>query len=148
MKVQNRGVGAWLFVVLALPGVWPAALSGQETLDEPVTLTGLLRTMSYYGPPTWGRNPQTDEVWTALVLELSSPLCSQAPGAGVLDRSACGLLRVQVIPSPHDPAMVGADRPISIRGVLMTAHTDHHRTPVVVDADSMRWLTRGRHLPE
>lgn len=104
-----------------------------------VKLTGTLLVKSYFGPPNFGENPETDSKETVPVLVLDAPtkLCTDSESKQPENSDAATTAsEFQLLFSfPHKP-FVG--RVVTVKGRIFRADTGHHHTDYLVDVESIR----------
>jgi hypothetical protein len=67
----------FLVALFATPLSW-ASMPCLHYGGDPVTLTGKVKVQTFYGPPNYGENPDTDSRETQLILVLAEPICVEA----------------------------------------------------------------------
>ena len=98
---------------------------------DPVTLTGEVILQTFYGPPNYGENPNTDSRETQAILVLVQPICVSANPSSYEDEEKN---QVKVTLVSTDGVNLGAyvGKRITFQGILFHANTGHHRTPVLM----------------
>ena len=128
-----------LLVFAAPLSVGSAFAQSCEKYDpEVVQLTGRLFTLTAYGPPNYGEDPDTDSLETVPVLWLDHPICVDEDlrnyGASPAERD---VKSIQLVHSSSGakfrPNLVG--RHISVSGKLFHGISGHHRTEVLMSVD-------------
>lgn len=108
-----------------------------------VTLTGVIVSRTYPGPPNYESIKDGDEPETYWLLALSYPICvNEKPSA--FYEAAKNVRRVQLVFSSEKAyktyrPLLG--KRVTATGTLYGAHTGHHKTPVLLTVDS---LTKAR----
>lgn len=86
---------------------------------DSVTLTGIVRRRTFYGPPNFGETPEEDARETGLYLDLDAPICMiEKPGLG---GAKSGVRTVQIVLMDSVRRAEGrtvVDRPASVHGTL------------------------------
>lgn len=111
-------------------------LSYQPTVVE---LKGTLSIKTYYGPPNYGENPDTDAKETLPVLILEKPLNVRGnpdPKAGFDRKSAEDVREIQLVLTMPHKEFIG--KALLVRGTLFHAFTGHHHTEVLMDVRSIK----------
>jgi hypothetical protein len=125
---------------------------------ERVELAGLLRRITFAGPPGYGETPDRDEPQTGFYLDLAEPVCASGGTGDGGDGPQESVGRVQLI---LDAAGYEHLRPhlgswVTLRGPLMPWVTGHQHAPLLMeDVDVVRVEPVGeqpmryleRHLP-
>lgn len=113
--------------------VW---LSYQPTIVE---LNGTLSVKTYYGPPNYGENPDTDTKEALPVLVLSKPVNVRGnpdPKAGFDRRSVEDVREIQLVLTTPHKEFIG--KTVLVKGTLFHAFTAHHHTDVLMDVRSFK----------
>ena len=138
MGNPSRFIG--LFLLLLLPR--PLDAQEVEYKFEPATTTlpGRIIFNDYFGRPNYGENPRTDAVETAIILVLYEPINVRASQDDPLNSEpAKDIQRIQlVIPSEKLQGKEIEGRNVTVTGSLFSAHTSHHRTPVLMAVESLK----------
>ena len=111
-------------------------LSYQPTVVE---LKGTLSVKTYYGPPNYGENPDTDTKEALPILVLSKPVsvCGNPdPKAGFDRRTVEDVREIQLILTVPHKEFIG--KTVLVKGTLFHAFTGHHHTDVLLDARSIK----------
>jgi Domain of unknown function (DUF4431) len=149
----NTGSFAKLAVVGS--GLFIATLATSECsaqlMRDGVTVQGVIRVGEFLGPPAYGEDPRKDLVESSYYLQLPAPILAQQqstlPSAGDLGE----LLQrnghfVQLVVYGKDQVrakqFVGCR--VEIAGRLIEAHTGHHRTPLLLELQTIRPITQWR----
>lgn len=116
---------------------------GRETDEwleyEPtvVELKGRLSVETFFGPPNFGENPESDTKENSWILLLDNPINIRAKTEtdAILGPSIKDVQRLQlVLPTPHKE-LIGKE--VIVKGTLFHAHTGHHHTDVLIDVQSI-----------
>ncbi|HSB27579.1 MAG TPA: DUF4431 domain-containing protein, partial [Pyrinomonadaceae bacterium] len=147
----NKLAGVLLLAVFSAH-VYEASCSAQgkrRVLNyEPVnvTLTGVLVSKTYYGPPNYGENPKTDTKESQYILILDSPVDVVGDQKDVMYKPERGVKRVTLV--VHDfkahPVKSLLGRRVEVNGTLFHAHTGHHHTSVLIDVTSIKKSGKAR----
>jgi hypothetical protein len=107
---------------------WPAV----------VELEGKLRIETFFGPPNFGEDPETDSKEITRILSLDKPIKirSRDETDSVLGPSVENVRELQLIFDGHLRKSVG--KRLIVKGTLLHAHTGHHHTDVILDVESIR----------
>ena len=109
-------------------------LSYEPTVVE---LKGKLIIKTFFGPPNFGENPETDSKERSWILSLTTPINVRAKTEDdpILFPSVENVRELQlVLPEPHRE-LIG--KKIIVRGTLFHAHTGHHHTDVLMMVQSI-----------
>jgi len=126
--------------------------SGTECLRyEPVvvTLGGTLVLRTFFGPPNYGENPESDSRETQTLLDLDKPICvlgdpsSEINSASEMDDQRS----VTLVPAKGMDLARYAGRQMVLRGTLFHAHTAHHHTQLLLTVTHIVSLS-GRGSPQ
>ena len=103
-----------------------------------VELEGTLSIKTFFGPPNFGENPNTDSKEETRVLILDKPINVRAkietePTLGPPVRNVRELQLVF-----DRPLRKWAGKKLIVKGTLFYAHTGHHFTDVLLDVESIR----------
>ena len=102
-------------------------------------LSGTLVLRDYAGPPNYEDVARGDRLERQWILVLDAPLFVDADPRSDINRDpVSGVREVQLVVTPGqaDPAR-DRGRRITVSGNLFTAHTGHHRTPVLLSVDAL-----------
>jgi Domain of unknown function (DUF4431) len=116
-------------------------LSYQPTV---VKLEGTLSVKTYYGPPNYGENPDTDAKEELPILILSKPVNVRGnpdPKAGFDKRSVEDLREMQLVLTMPHKEFIG--KTVFVKGNLFHAFTAHHHTDVLMDVRSIKLDPEG-----
>lgn len=139
-RFNGAGVGTFpsmkIFAALVVTALCTVPLSSKATQclhyeGEPVTLTGQVILQTFYGPPNYGENPDTDSRETQAILVLSKPICVSA-NPGSYDDEEKDQLKVTLVPPSGVNLGAYAGKKATFQGTLFHANTGHHRTPVLM----------------
>lgn len=119
------------------PGSGNAA--GCDVLDYepvPVVLRGRIGFETFYGPPGYGEDPARDFMEIVPVLVLDRRISTRGKKDDAINGGSFSCVeKVQIVHtgglSPH------LGKSVSIGGVLFQAHTGHHHTDVLINADTI-----------
>ena len=111
------------------------------------TFGGTLASEDYYGPPNYAESPATDSRETAFILALDKPI-SVRPHAGddLNTATLANVERVQLVGVLRGALASSVGHRITVRGSLSQATSAHHRTEVVLTAESITSET-GEAIP-
>jgi hypothetical protein len=131
-----------LFARLSLLGFLLVAgfstASGQNCFEygPSVSLTGTLSSRVFAGPPNYESIKRGDRKETAIILSLSSPVCTTGnTTANSFDVSEADIREVQLVitkPEHWKTLKRLRGKPVLVTGTLFHAHTGHHRTQVLI----------------
>ncbi len=127
---------ASMLVVLCTAPVWAQAASCLHYEGAPLTLAGKITLQTFYGPPNYGENPDTDSRETQAILLLSKPICVQANPSSS-DVAEKNQVRVTLVPPEGVDFGLYKGKKVTLRGTLFHANTGHHRTPVLMQVKNI-----------
>jgi hypothetical protein len=128
--------------------------STAPTLESPpvpmLTLQGVLLSGEFLGPPGYGEDPAKDEREVQPILQLAATAATQDTGYVKMDRQLrekadgfyFGLVILSDTMRARAKALVG--RRVEILARPFAAETGHHRTPVMLQVQSVRPITDWR----
>ncbi|MBI5918371.1 MAG: DUF4431 domain-containing protein [Nitrosomonadales bacterium] len=99
---------------------------------SPVTLTGKVKLQTFFGPPNYGENPDTDSRETQAILLLAKPICMEANPAEY-EEAEQNQLEVTLVPLKKENLKSHEGKQIAVQGTLYHAHTGHHHTQVLIE---------------
>lgn len=105
-----------------------------------VTLTGVVVSKTYYGPPDYGESPKTDSRESQYVLILDSAV--DVVGDQSEPTTELGVKRVTLVVNDfkaHPVENLLGTR-VEVQGTLFHASTGHHHTKVLINVTSIRQL--------
>src|SRR5688500_18092266 len=107
-----------------------------------ITLTGTLRSQVFPGPPNYESIKRGDRKERAIILILTTPVCttSHEPPQG-LDEAEKNVREIQLVvtKSAHWKTVERRlTKRVVITGTLFHSHTGHHRTKVLINVASIR----------
>ncbi len=129
-----------LLIGLAL-SPWPAFASIDCLPFEPerVELSGTLIARDFRGPPNYGES-LNDTLERAHIVVLEQETCVRASIDDALNAESFeSIFELQVV---SDDSAAWLNRKVYVSGTLFSAHSGHHRTPVLLR------VTEIRELPE
>lgn len=130
------------FVFVATGGFADIAQEKKEWLSyQPtvVELKGTLSVKTYYGPPNYGENPDTDSKEELPILVLSKPVSvrgNPAPKAGFDRPTVEDVREIQLVLTVPHKEFIG--KIVLVKGTLFHGFTGHHHTDVLMDARSIK----------
>lgn len=128
------------------PGVvreQPAALAAEQAPQKEFqfgpavsVLEGTLHQVTFFGPPTYGENPETDAQEQGFVLKLRKPIDVQGDAAGS-NAAVQGITEIQLI--TQDPKLAKyKGLKVRVTGPLSAAKTDHDHMPILMHVQQFR----------
>lgn len=103
-----------------------------------VELKGKLITKTFYGPPNYGENPDTDSKEEFAILVLSKPVNVRGnadPDAGYERTTVKHLREMQLVLTMPHKELIG--KKVIVKGTLFHAFTGHHHTDVLMFVQSI-----------
>jgi hypothetical protein len=132
---------AYLALALLLT-LAPLSATARCLAQEPsvVSLDGELRASLLPGPPNYVSIARGDYPESVLILTLDRAVCvSGDPSSSRNSQSHAGLLEVQLVVSQDQVRSLIGKR-VRASGTLFGAHSERHRTPIVLQVRSIRAL--------
>jgi hypothetical protein len=127
----------WVFIAsVALSGSVRASRDCLPYEPSKVTLEGILKEVTYPGPPNYQSISAGDAAETQLVLTLANPICVAAPAdprySGGIDTSVGAARQITLVPFKKMPALPHLPAKVRVTGELFHAHTGHHHTELLL----------------
>jgi hypothetical protein len=106
-----------------------------------ISLTGILRSQVFAGPPNYESIRRGDRKETAIILTLVASTCTTGNDPGGVDVPETGIREMQLV------VMKSADwktirrrmgKRVTVTGTLFHSITGHHRTKVLIDVANIR----------
>jgi len=102
----------------------------------PVTLSGAVVLKTFFGPPNYGENPESDARETQGLLELATPVCVDK-SSNVEDEREVNQQLVTLVPMNDMNLKHYAGLNVTIRGSLFHAITGHNHTVLLLEMTSI-----------
>ena len=103
-----------------------------------VTLVGTLTSRIFPGPPNYRSIALGDQPETIFILTLDEPICvSGDPASRLNSKSHFRVTEVQLVTRGLDPRRL-LNKRVRASGGFFSAHTGHHRTPIVLTVVRLR----------
>jgi hypothetical protein len=103
-----------------------------------VTLVGTLTSRTFPGPPDYRNIARGDQPETVFILTLDEPICvSGDPSSRLNSKSHSRVTEVQLVTRSLNPRRL-LNKQVRASGSFFSAHTGHHRTPVVLTVVTLR----------
>lgn len=99
---------------------------------DPVSLSGKVELKTFYGPPNYGENPESDSRETQAFLILLEPICVEANPSN-FEEAEENQIEVTLVPNTGENLKDYMGKQIIVRGTLFHAITGHHHTPVLME---------------
>jgi hypothetical protein len=112
-----------------------SAVAGSKCLAyEPsvVTLKGTLIRKTFPGPPNYESIRKGDRAEVYWLIQLASPICVNADPSSDLNSSEKEVREVQLVMTSYAKYENLIGKRVIATGSLFSAHTAHHRTPVLL----------------
>jgi len=126
-----------LVTILCATPVMAGAVQCLHYDGEPVTLTGKVTLQTFYGPPNYGENPDTDSRETQALLVLAKPICVDANPSNYEEEEK-NQVKVTLVPPGGMDLGTYAGKKVTFYGTLFHANTGHHRTPVLLQVNGIK----------
>jgi hypothetical protein len=98
---------------------------------EGVVLSGTVELRSFFGPPNYGENPETDAKEVQALLKLDHALCTLESEERE-EQAERNQRLVTLVPMGGFSLKQYAGKHVSVKGSLYHADNGHHRTPVLI----------------
>jgi len=135
----NRLLHALLSTLILLH-TFHASVAMAETTFE---LTGTLQVGTFFGPPNYGEQPESDSIERSFYVQLRTPLILPDDRSAQDEDMGAGYFVQLVFPSKKlDEARSLVGKDIRLRGTLFEAVNAHHRTPWVMDVADFEALVQ------
>ena len=116
----------------------PQCLSYEPNI---VSLTGIIVTKTFPGPPNYAGVKKGDRGETAWILELDAPVCIDEDKVDSdLNPAQTEIREIQLVLTPerHNSYKRLLGKRVTANGTLFGAHTGHHRTPVLLTVRTLK----------
>ena len=102
-----------------------------------VELEGRLTTKTFFGPPNFGENPETDSKEECWILSLDRPISVRAKTGSdpIFWPSADNVPELQLVLEGTHRKLIG--KRVLVKGTLFPADNGHHHTAVLLDVESI-----------
>jgi hypothetical protein len=132
-----------LLLAFALLIALSASASAQQCLEYGpiVSLSGMLRSQVFPGPPNYESIKRGDRAETAIILTLRRPICTTTKTPDDVYLPDTDIHNVQlVLTKPSDWKLVKRllGKRVLVTGTLFHSHTGHHHTKVLVSVDELK----------
>lgn len=132
-SIPSRAMAA--VVLLVLPSFTSASACYRYD-SERVKVVGTVAIRTYYGPPGYGETPGMDRRERQGILLLAKPICVVGDPAKSYP-SVSDQTEITLVPPLNENLTKYRNRTVEVGGTLFGAHTGHHRTPVLIDIDTI-----------
>jgi len=122
----------WRFAILiacVLPVSLVAVAAPCLSYDKPATLTGKVAIRTFFGPPNFGENPETDSRETQAILIAAKPVCVNANDEYDVETNQTD---VTLVPPRGVNWKTYAGKQVTVHGSLFHADNGHHRTTILM----------------
>jgi len=99
--------------------------------EDGVVLAGRVVFTTFFGPPNYGENPDTDSKEKQAILKLEQPICVNADPKTYEDAEA-SQAEVTLVPIQKIGFNQYTNKRIQVTGNLFHAISGHHHTPVLI----------------
>lgn len=133
IEVRAKAVAIGMAILLAQPVALaePRCFRWGPTTS---TLTGEVLSQTFWGPPGYGEDPKDDSKETQALLKLDLPICVQGAQD---DPGVWQQFIVTLVPLKGEKLTTYVGKRVTVTGKLFPANTGHHRTPVLIELDSV-----------
>lgn len=101
-----------------------------------VMLYGKVSTQTFYGPPGFGENPETDSIESQALLKLDSPICVDG-GNDPFSQLESEQNEITLVPMEGTQLKQYVGRHVVAKGVLFHSFSGHHHTSVLIELQSI-----------
>jgi hypothetical protein len=131
-QTHHERVLKWVLITVLM--ILSCSVFAQDLIfNNPVTVSGLLKTKMFYGPPGYGEDPKSDARETAYILYLNHPI--QIP----MENSGGGAVysKMQVVYDNPKLLRKLVGRKVTVSGDLFESMTGHHHTEILIQASGI-----------
>jgi len=121
-----------LLTISLLASLPVAAESCLHYGGSPVSLSGKVKLQTFFGPPNYGENPDTDSRETQAILLLGKPICVEANRKDD-EEAEQNQREVTLVPFGKENLKDYEGKQIMVQGTLYRAFNGHHHTPVLIE---------------
>lgn len=126
-------------MALALVPSSAAAAADCARYDKTVTLSGTATLRTFFGPPNFGEDPDTDSRVTQAILTLDRPLCVHASKE---EDAVRGEREITLVPSGKMSLRFLDKKRLRVTGSLYHGFNGHHNTPILIQLSAMPEVLR------
>lgn len=105
------------------------------------SISGIIKTRTFYGPPGYGENPESDtrEEQYFLILDKTINVFSnnEEIEEGDFNETKYNVSEIQLIPNNEEEIMLFKNKFAKLTGFFFGAHTAHHHAEVLMDVQSI-----------
>jgi hypothetical protein len=105
--------------------------------ESQVTLSGMVFSRIYFGPPGYGMAPEHDARERAVLLLLDAPVCVEKNSDSSSERDVI-VIQLAAVHVPVSLIAKAQGHHVTVRGSLFHAISGHHRTPVLMDVYNLK----------
>jgi len=99
--------------------------------QDGIILTGRMVLQTFFGPPNYGENPETDSKETQALLKLDKPICVSKDRKNY-EEAESSQTEVTLVPIGKINFNQYAEKHIRVSGSLFHSFTGHHHTSVLI----------------
>lgn len=99
---------------------------------SPITLSGKVKLQTFFGPPGYGENPDSDSRETQAILLLEKPICVEANPKDY-EEAEQNQRELTLVPLGKENLKDYEENQIMVQGALYHAFNGHHHTPVLIE---------------
>jgi hypothetical protein len=122
---------ATLIAILCSVSLSSSAASCLHYEGDALTLSGRVVLKTFFGPPNYGENPETDSRETQGILILPKPVCVNADKDGNHEAEK-NQSELTLVPPKGVNLKRFAAKQVVVHGTLFHADNGHHHTPVLM----------------
>lgn len=126
-------------LALATSASSASAAAACARYDTAVTLSGTVTLRTFFGPPNFGEDPETDARVTQAILKLDRPLCVLESEN---DEAEHGLREITLVPSGKMSLRSLDRKRVRATGGLYHGFNGHHNTPVLMQLSAMPGIVK------
>lgn len=105
--------------------------------DDSVEFTGTVELQTFFGPPNYGEDPQTDARERQAILVLDQPICvSDDPKSQ--QSAEHNQSQITLVPLGPQQLAAYAGQRITVQGALFHAMNGHHHTPLLLQLKHLK----------
>lgn len=111
-----------------------AAAPACARYDTAISLSGTVTLRTFFGPPNFGEDPETDSKVTQAILKLDRPLCVLESDSEEAER---GQREITLVPSGKMSLRFLDKKRVRATGSLYHGFNGHHNTPLLIQLSSL-----------
>jgi hypothetical protein len=98
--------------------------------DTPATLSGKVIIKTFFGPPNYGENPETDSRESQGILVAANPICVSESKEYDAEKNQ---FQITLVPPRGVNLQTFAGKRVTVQGTLFHADNAHHHTTILME---------------